>query len=166
MNCKKFEYDIKHNAKKRLMMKKAKFFLSFVPPSKANKVKLNVRAYTKSGKRYIVPKDVSLKINRAIWELEVQNEQIKAYFDQPVEVHITFFLPDRRRRDLDNIMKTLGDCLTYAGIIEDDNLIYKQTLEKFHKVEEGVIIEIKKLRKRKEPDLSDLKEYKRKLNGN
>ncbi|NPA52823.1 MAG: RusA family crossover junction endodeoxyribonuclease [Aquificae bacterium] len=147
-------------------MKEVNFFLSFIPPSKANKVKINIRAFTKSGKRYIVPKDVSLKINKAIWELQMQNEKIKAHFSKPVEVHITFLLPNKRRRDLDNIMKTLGDCLSYAGIIEDDNLIYKQTLEKFHSKEEGVIIKIKNLRKRKEPDLSLLKEYKRTINGN
>ncbi len=146
-------------------MKSAEFFLSFVPPSKANKVKLNVRAFTKSGKRYIVPKDVALKINKAIWELELQNQNVKAFFTEPVEVHITFLLPNKRRRDLDNIMKTLGDCLTYAGIIQDDNLIYKQTLEKFHTKEEGVIIKIKKLNRRKEPDIQLIKEYKRKLNG-
>lgn len=118
------------------------FFLSFVPPSKANRVKINSRVFSKSGKRYIVPKDVSVKINKAIWELQNQNNQ--ETFREPVEVKITFILPNKRRRDLDNIMKTLGDCLVYAGIIEDDNLIFKQTLEKFIiKNMEGVIIKIR-----------------------
>lgn len=31
--------------------------------------------------------------------------------------------PDRRARDLDNILKSLLDALTYAGVIEDDSLI-------------------------------------------
>ncbi len=147
-------------------MKEEIFYLTFVPPSKANRVKINVRAFTKSGKRYIVPKDISTKINKAIWELHLQNEKRGVFFDKPVEVFITFILPNRRRRDLDNIMKTLGDCLTYANIIKDDNLIYKQTLEKFHiKGKEGVVIRIKPLNRRKIPDIEKLEEFKRKLNG-
>ena len=147
-------------------MKEEIFYLTFVPPSKANRVKINVRAFTKSGKRYIVPKDISTKINKAIWELHLQNEKKGVFFDKPVEVFITFILPNRRRRDLDNIMKTLGDCLTYANIIKDDNLIYKQTLEKFHiKGKEGVVIRIKPLNRRKIPDIEKLEEFKRKLNG-
>ncbi|ACO03190.1 MAG TPA: RusA family crossover junction endodeoxyribonuclease [Persephonella sp.] len=143
------------------------YFLSFIPPSKANRVKINLRAFSKSGKRYIVPKDVSLKINRAIWELQKQSsgEPLK----DPVEIKIDFILPDRRRRDLDNIMKTLGDCLVYAGIIEDDNLIFKQTLEKhIIKGKEGVIIRLKKYNERRlsEKELNKLEGFKRMIDGN
>jgi crossover junction endodeoxyribonuclease RusA len=147
---------------------KGLFFLSFIPPSKANRVKINTKVFSKSGKRYIVPKDVSVKINRAIWELQIQNEEKKLYFDSPVSVEIIFLLPDRRRRDLDNIMKTLGDCLVYAGIIEDDNLIFKQTLEKFIvKGKEGVVIKIRKYRTKKLDSkiLEKLDTYKGYING-
>ncbi len=144
------------------------FFLSFIPPSKANRVKINPRAFTKSGKRYIVPKDVSLKINRAIWELQIQNEEKKLFFDKPVSVEILFILPNKRRRDLDNIMKTLGDCLVYAGIIEDDNLIFKQTLEKrVVKGVEGIVINIKRYREKTVDTkiLKKLNEYKGLIDG-
>jgi crossover junction endodeoxyribonuclease RusA len=30
--------------------------------------------------------------------------------------------PDRRKRDLDNILKALSDILTHSGVIEDDSL--------------------------------------------
>ncbi|NPA13349.1 MAG: RusA family crossover junction endodeoxyribonuclease [Aquificae bacterium] len=146
------------------MFKEKLFFLSFIPPSKANRVKINSRVWTKSGKRYIVPKDVALKINKAIWEL--QNQHTGECIDSKVEVSILFILPDRRRRDLDNIMKTLGDCMVYAGIIQDDNLIFKQTLEKkVIKGEEGIIIRIKPF---KEKDISQklmeqLKRFKKKI---
>ncbi|WP_051654795.1 RusA family crossover junction endodeoxyribonuclease [Persephonella sp. IF05-L8] len=141
-------------------------YLSFIPPSKANKVKINLRAYSKSGKRYIVPKDVSIKINKAIWEL--QNQYDASPFSNPVEVNILFVLPNKRRRDLDNIMKTLGDCLVYAGVITDDNLIYKQVLEKVVvKGKEGVIIKIKEYveEEKFKKDLQKLQNYKEKING-
>ncbi|NPA53247.1 MAG: RusA family crossover junction endodeoxyribonuclease [Aquificae bacterium] len=144
------------------------FFLSFIPPSKANRVKINTKIFSKSGKRYIVPKDVSLKINKAIWELQKQNEKKNLFYKEAVSVEIFFILPNKRRRDLDNIMKTLGDCLVYAGILEDDNLIFKQTLEKFIiKGREGVVIKIKNYQERKldKKLLEKLEKYKGFIDG-
>jgi len=141
------------------------YFLSFIPPSKANRVKINTRAFSKSGKRFIIPKSVGLKINKAIWELQKQQEKYNFIFDTPVEVEITFFLKSKRRRDLDNIMKTLGDCMMYANILKDDNLIYKQTLEKIYTKEEGVIIKIKDYEKNDNYDLERLKNFKEWING-
>ncbi len=142
------------------------YYLSFIPPSKVNRIKINLKAFSKSGKRFIVPKDVSAKINRAIWELQQQNT--KSTLKEPLEIKIDFILPNKRRRDLDNIMKTVGDCLVYAGIIEDDSLIFKQTLEKhIIKGKEGVIIRIRKYNSRNisENDIIKLERFKRKVNG-
>lgn len=142
------------------------YYLSFIPPSKVNRIKINLKAFSKSGKRFIVPKDVSAKINRAIWELQQQNT--KSTLKEPLEIKIDFILPNKRRRDLDNIMKTVGDCLVYAGIIEDDSLIFKQTLEKhIIKGKEGVIIRIRKYNSRNIPenDIIKLERFKRKVNG-
>jgi len=41
-------------------------------------------------------------------------------FTGPLSVHIEAFPPDRRRRDLDNILKSILDSMTYAGVWEDD----------------------------------------------
>ena len=38
-------------------------------------------------------------------------------------VKISAYPPDRRRRDLDNILKATLDSLTHAAVIEDDSLI-------------------------------------------
>lgn len=41
----------------------------------------------------------------------------------PLAVEITFYPPDRRKRDLDNLPKSLFDSLTDAGVWKDDSLI-------------------------------------------
>lgn len=38
-------------------------------------------------------------------------------------MRITAYMPDRRRRDLDNILKAPLDALEHAGVYEDDGLI-------------------------------------------
>lgn len=40
-------------------------------------------------------------------------------------LEIDAYPPDKRRRDLDNILKSLGDSLQHAGVYQDDNQIDK-----------------------------------------
>ena len=41
----------------------------------------------------------------------------------PLEFEAEVWLPDRRRRDIDNILKPLLDALTSAGVWEDDSQV-------------------------------------------
>lgn len=41
----------------------------------------------------------------------------------PVRVTVKAYMPDRRRRDLDNLAKGLFDAMTYAGVWDDDSQI-------------------------------------------
>ncbi|MDB4725996.1 RusA family crossover junction endodeoxyribonuclease [bacterium] len=43
--------------------------------------------------------------------------------DGRLAMHVRYHPPDRRRRDLDNIMKSLADSLQHAGVYEDDSQI-------------------------------------------
>ena len=45
-----------------------------------------------------------------------------------IEVSIDAFPPDLRRRDLDNLQKSLFDSLQYAGVFKDDSQIHKFTI--------------------------------------
>lgn len=47
-----------------------------------------------------------------------------------LQVHVTFAPPDRRRRDLDNAWKVVGDALQHAGLYEDDAAIDRLLLER------------------------------------
>lgn len=51
-------------------------------------------------------------------------------FTTPVSVVILAWYPDRRRRDIDNILKAPLDALTHAGIWSDDSLIESLSIRK------------------------------------
>lgn len=51
-------------------------------------------------------------------------------FVTPLSVEILAWYPDRRRRDIDNVMKAPLDALTHAGIWTDDSLIESLSITK------------------------------------
>jgi crossover junction endodeoxyribonuclease RusA len=53
-----------------------------------------------------------------------------ACFGRWVSVEILAYPPDRRRRDLDNILKAALDALTHAGIWADDSLVAALRIER------------------------------------
>lgn len=65
-----------------------------------------------------------------------------------LDVHLSVFFPDKRKRDLDNILKCLLDALTHANIYGDDSQIKKLTLEHvgYQKPDGLVIATIKDLK--------------------
>lgn len=50
------------------------------------------------------------------------------------------FPPDRRRRDLDNLLKCTQDCLAHAGAFEDDSQIDLLTVSRCRPVPAGRIV--------------------------
>lgn len=47
-----------------------------------------------------------------------------------IELHLEAYPPDRRRRDLDNLMKCVIDAVQHAGVYIDDSQIVKIIAEK------------------------------------
>ena len=47
--------------------------------------------------------------------------------------------PDRRRRDLDNLLKCLQDSIVAAGVLEDDSQIKRLEMEMFDAIPEGLV---------------------------
>ncbi len=58
----------------------------------------------------------------------------------PLAVRVVAHPPDRRRRDLDNITKSLLDALEHGGIYEDDSQIDRLSIERASVVKGGAVI--------------------------
>ena len=110
--------------------------LSRIPVPKSN------RYIRRRGGRVFKSPRVRLWEMRAVWEIKQQ------YSGRPIEekvsVDILLTLPDRRRRDIDNMLKSLWDVLEKGGVIKSDDLIYEvRTVKRIVKGEQGVEIRIR-----------------------
>ena len=86
---------------------------------------------TQQGKQY------RQAVNNLVLEAAMLQRYLKA--TGPLRVEIEAYPPDRRKRDLDNILKSLLDSLTHAGVWEDDSQIddlriYRSTIAGMVKV--------------------------------
>ncbi len=55
-------------------------------------------------------------------------------------VHVELYPPDRRKRDVDNTFKAIGDSLQHGGAFQDDSQIVWLLLEKAEVVDSGRVI--------------------------
>jgi len=114
-------------------------FLSTLPVPKTN------RYIRRKNGQVFKPPRVSHWESRALWE--IRNQYSGDGFKKPVLVEVYFFLPDGRKRDIDNMLKTLWDILEKANVIENDNLIFATKTVKVPKSEtSGTVIVIKPFR--------------------
>lgn len=69
--------------------------------------------------------------------------------DCPVNLKLTFYVPDRRRRDIANLVNAIQDVLVEVGILEDDNFMIVKSLDGtriiYEKGREETIVEITRL---------------------
>jgi crossover junction endodeoxyribonuclease RusA len=101
------------------------FVLSSLPVPKSNRYMRR-----KDGKVFKPYKIVKWE-QTALKELKIQHPG--KCFSVPVKVEVFFILPDRRKRDIDNMLKTLWDILEKASIVENDNLIFETRTVKIYK---------------------------------
>lgn len=80
-------------------------------------------------------------------KMQLYKQSLK-YIDTPLKCIIDLYLPDKRKRDIDNILKCLLDTLTHSGVYVDDSLIYDLHVIK-HKFDKSmsnfVIVKLEKL---------------------
>lgn len=72
-------------------------------------------------------------------EVKIASLNIATFGKSRLGVEIYLFPPDKRRRDIDNTIKSLLDALQHAGVYDDDVQIQKLTIEKMSIVENGKV---------------------------
>ena len=79
--------------------------------------------WIRKGKGYCIsPKGI--KFRREVYYLS-REAKININSKNRLFIEIDAFPPDKRKRDLDNLLKSLLDALQYANVYEDDNQIDK-----------------------------------------
>ena len=101
-------------------------------------------------------KRLMVRRGKPLWYLTEQTQQFKAdvaltvgkceTIDGPVSVDILVWVPDKRKRDLDNLPKCTFDALTDAGIWADDSQVVEYRVVK-KGIEKGgrLIVRIKQV---------------------
>lgn len=56
--------------------------------------------------------------------------KLKIPIEDKLKIDVTFIMPDKKIRDLDNAEKVFYDSLMFAGIIKDDSQIYEKHVRK------------------------------------
>ena len=70
----------------------------------------------------------------------VMQQGLALNLDVPLLVEIKVFVPDRRKRDLDNVCKALLDALTHANVWIDDSMINQLFIYRGEIVNGGSIV--------------------------
>jgi len=58
----------------------------------------------------------------------------------PLAIHVELYPPDRRKRDIDNTLKAIGDSLQHGGAFHDDSQIVWLLIQKAEVVPGGKVI--------------------------
>ena len=98
----------------------------------------------------MISNEVRKNINDITFLLNLNSKSFRRSlpFSNPISVEITFVFNNSRSyklRDLDNMFKTLGDCLEKAGIIKNDRLIIDLRLRKVLDKKEKTLIKIEEI---------------------
>ena len=87
----------------------------------------------RTNRRYLNPKVKAYR--RAVRKLVLVNMKPFLPFNEIVAIRIGAQVPDRRRRDMDNVQKCLFDAFTHGGVWKDDSLV--DEIHVFRRVKKG-----------------------------
>jgi len=68
--------------------------------------------------RMLISKKGRIWMKAAVCEAKAQ--ALGWFVNGPCEFTVKAYMPDNRRRDIDNLLKPLQDCITHAGLWKDD----------------------------------------------
>ena len=85
-----------------------------IPKKNSQQILINKR----TGRPFISQSKRYLEFER---NCEMFLYQHKYQLEQPINLKCTFYVPDRRKRDLANLLESIQDILVKYGVIADDN---------------------------------------------
>lgn len=95
---------------------------------KAKKNNKQMMLNRKTGKMFPMTNQATQEyIKDAIQQLKDQFQGYKIS-EYPINVQLVFYYPTKHRKDLDNSASTILDCMSKAGIIEDDDVSHVNEL--------------------------------------
>ena len=71
--------------------------------------------------------------------------QVENALQSDLRVSVEAWFPDRRRRDLDNLLKSLLDSLTHAGVWQDDSQVVDLRISKAQGTGGLVVVQIEEV---------------------
>lgn len=70
----------------------------------------------------------------------IKDQMLDIGIATPVKIRIECHMPDRRRRDLDNLQKAAFDALTKAGFWQDDHLVDDYRVKRMPIIKGGMLL--------------------------
>lgn len=68
------------------------------------------------------------------------SQGVKAFGESMIYVEIDVYPPDKRKRDIDNVVKPILDSMQHAGLYDDDYQIARLLITKCSIIEQGQVI--------------------------
>ena len=91
-----------------------------------------------AGRVYISEKGKAYR--EAVRGIYLENRRNLRVPDGILRVEILTYVPDKRRRDLDNQLKAIFDAITYAGMWADDSLVDDYRIRRARKPDGSLIV--------------------------
>lgn len=127
------------------MMNLTKIVIPMLCRSKKNSQQICRNKYT--GKTFIRQSDLYLQFER---DCGIFLKKYSKHIDYPVNLKCTFYVPDKRKRDLANLLNAIQDILVKYDVIADDNCNIVTSVDGsriiYEKDREETVIEIEDMR--------------------
>ena len=69
----------------------------------------------------------------------IKSSGLAMQIEERLEVEVDIYPPDRRKRDLSNVIKVVEDACTKAGLWQDDSQIDRLVLQRMPPIKDGAI---------------------------
>lgn len=100
--------------------------------------------------RHVGPRVLISRAGRRYRMMCVSRLSDAGKLDGDIALKLECYPPDRRRRDLDNLLKCLQDSIVSAGVMEDDSQIKRLEMEMLEPIPEGLVhVQLKTIPKRR-----------------